>query len=229
MKKLLALMLAAALALSLVACGGGGETGDRDTPSTGNGDTTSTDTPSGGEDSTPPTDAETTPPEEEPTNDVQTLSFGDAITTEYFEFTPAFGGFTDEVANWPDENYLTPDGTFYGANPFKANEEKTMMWFSGTVNYLGGSTSNETFTYDYKIIYDNDYEFDIKEGEGYTKDIASGKWGDGYSMTFEPLSSNTTRYVRFCIEVPEQLEINTDKTLSVIFIIDDNEYIYNIR
>ena len=56
MKKLLALILAAALALSLVACGGGSGAGDTNTPSTpsgGNGDTTSTDTPSGGgEDST---------------------------------------------------------------------------------------------------------------------------------------------------------------------------------
>ena len=48
MKKLLALMLAAALALSLVACGGGGGAGDNNTSSGGNGDTTSTDTPSGG-------------------------------------------------------------------------------------------------------------------------------------------------------------------------------------
>lgn len=48
MKKLLALMLAAALALSLVACGGSGGTGDNSTPSTGNGDTASTDTPSTG-------------------------------------------------------------------------------------------------------------------------------------------------------------------------------------
>ena len=46
MKKLLALILAAALALSLVACGGDSGAGDTNTPSTGNGDTTSTDTPS---------------------------------------------------------------------------------------------------------------------------------------------------------------------------------------
>lgn len=57
MKKLFALMLAAGLALSLVACGGGDGTGDTntpsDTPSGGNGDVTNTDTPSGGgEDST---------------------------------------------------------------------------------------------------------------------------------------------------------------------------------
>ncbi len=44
MKKLLALILAAALALSLVACGGGGaeDNNSTNTPSTGNGDTTST-------------------------------------------------------------------------------------------------------------------------------------------------------------------------------------------
>ena len=54
MKKLLALMLAAALALFLVACGGDSGAGDTNTPSTGNEDTTSTDTPSdGGENSTP--------------------------------------------------------------------------------------------------------------------------------------------------------------------------------
>ena len=52
MKKLLALILTAALTLSLVACGGGG-TGDTNTPSGGNGGATSTDTPNGGgEDST---------------------------------------------------------------------------------------------------------------------------------------------------------------------------------
>ena len=46
MKKLLALILAAALALSLVACGGDSGAGDTNTPGTGNGDTTSIDTPS---------------------------------------------------------------------------------------------------------------------------------------------------------------------------------------
>lgn len=62
MKKLLALVLAAAMAFSLVACGGDGGTGDTNTPSTGNGDITSTDMPSGGgEDSTP----EETPENEE--------------------------------------------------------------------------------------------------------------------------------------------------------------------
>ncbi len=52
MKKLLALMLTAALALSLVACGGGGK-GDTNTPNGGSGDIASTDTPSGSDANTP--------------------------------------------------------------------------------------------------------------------------------------------------------------------------------
>lgn len=48
MKKLLALILAAALTLSLVACGGDSGAGETNTPSGGNGDATSTDTSSGG-------------------------------------------------------------------------------------------------------------------------------------------------------------------------------------
>ena len=53
MKKLFTLILAVALALSLVACGGGNGAGDTNTSSTGNEDTTSTDAPgSDGEDST---------------------------------------------------------------------------------------------------------------------------------------------------------------------------------
>ena len=56
MKKLLALMLAAALALSLVACGGGGGAGDNNTPSTPS-------TSSGGNE-------DTTPPETENVSDI---------------------------------------------------------------------------------------------------------------------------------------------------------------
>lgn len=225
MKKLLALTLAAALALSLVACGGGGGTGDNNTPSTpsgGNGDTTVTDTP--------PADTETTPPEEEPTNDVQTLSFGDAVTTEYFEFTPTFEGFAEELGNWPDQNFMTPDGTISGNNPYKASDEKTLMWFSGIVNYLGGATTDVVFEYSFKVIYDNNYVFEGDSFDtGYTTDLEAGEWEYGNSMTFEPLSSKTTRHVRFNIEVPKLLETDTDKELTVVFSIGTNEYTYNVR
>ena len=58
MKKLLALIFAAALALSLVACGGDSGAGDTNTPSGGNGDITGTDTPSGETGSTPDNEKE---------------------------------------------------------------------------------------------------------------------------------------------------------------------------
>ncbi len=222
MKKLLALMLAAALALSLVACGGGGA-GDNNTPNTPS-------TPGGGGDSTSQVDTETTPPEEEPTNDVQTLSFGEPITTELFEFTPTFEGFAEELGNWPDQNFMTPDGQISGNNPYKAGDEKTLMWFSGIVNYLGGATTDAVFEYSFKVIYNNDYVFEGDSFDtGYTTDLEAGKWEYGNSMTFEPLSSKTTRHVRFNIEVPELLETDTDKGLTVVFSIGANEYTYNIR
>lgn len=46
MKRTMALFLALLMALSLVGCSGGGETGGNDRPNTGSGDVTSTDTPS---------------------------------------------------------------------------------------------------------------------------------------------------------------------------------------
>ena len=112
MKRITALSAALALALSLTACGGPAA------PS------------SQSEDPAPGSQGETV------------RAFGDTVTTEdgLFTFTPTFGGFAPEVGNWPDENYLTPDGTAVDSNPFKAEEEKTIMWFSADVEYIGDST-----------------------------------------------------------------------------------------
>ena len=94
MKKLLALMLAAALALSLVACGGSGGTGDNSTPSAGNGDTTSTGTPSSGEDS-----ANTDTPDdgEDSTTDIHKV--GDTVESELglYRFTLKDATFTRNI------------------------------------------------------------------------------------------------------------------------------------
>ena len=94
MKKLLSLVLAAALALSLVACGGSGGTGDNSTPSTGNGDTTSTGTPSSGEDS-----ANTDTPDdgEDSTTDIHKV--GDTVESELglYRFTLKDATFTRNI------------------------------------------------------------------------------------------------------------------------------------
>ena len=205
MKRITALSAALALALSLTACGGPAA------PS------------SQSEDPAPGSQGETV------------RVFGDTVTTEddLFTFTPTFGGFAPEVGNWPDENYLTPDGTAVGSNPFKAEEEKTIMWFSADVEYIGDSTENETFSYAFTVVYDGDYEFASDPYNcSYTEDPAGGEWdqgSDSTTMTFEPLSSKTTRLARLCIEVPQQLETDTAAPLQVIFTLNGAEYAYQIR
>ena len=161
-------------------------------------------------------------------------AFGDSVTTEdgYFTFTPVFEGFAEELANWPDENYLTPEGQSVGSNPFQAEDEKIMMWFSGTVEYIGDSTTDETFSYGFQVIYDTDYVFDYDPYDcGYSLEPDSSEWetGDGNTMVFEPLSAKKTRYLRFCIEVPEQLASDSGADLSVVFTIEGTEYSYQIR
>ena len=137
------------------------------------------------------------------------------------------------MGNWPDENYLTPDGKAVGSNPFKAEEEKTIMWFSADVEYIGDSTENETFSYAFTVVYDGDYEFASDPYDcSYTEDPAGGEWeqsSNSTAMTFEPLSSKTTRLARFCIEVPQQLETDAAAPLQVIFTLNGAEYVYQIR
>ena len=158
-------------------------------------------------------------------------TFGETITTEngLFTFTPVFEGFAEELANWPDEHYLTPEGEMVGNNPFHSTEEKTLMWFSGTVAYIGDSTTDETFSFSYQILYDENYTFDERLATGYTTDLADDWTRDATTMTFEPLSEKKTRIVRFCSLVPRQLESESGKSLAVIFTIGGTEYPFQIR
>lgn len=167
-----------------------------------------------------------------------TYKFGDTITTadKMFEFTPVFEGYAEKLANWPDENYLTPDGKISGSNPYEAGEEKVIMYFSGKISYIGDAKENKHFRYDFTINYDNGYIFEFVEGDAFNrgKGYLSGcgvttnddfsEWEYENTATFEPLSSNKTRNVRFCIEVPVQLKSNQDK---IAFTFDINGENYN--
>lgn len=230
MKKYFAILLAAIILLSFVACSGngGGQTANVTAEPTEAPTETPTETP-------------TEAPTEEP--DPIQLSFGDAIETEMFKFTPSFDGFAKEVANWPDENYLTPNGKIAGINPFKAANGKVMMYFSGMVEYIGNSKQNETFTIQYIVDYDDGYVFDgnndynatafqSEEARYHTAWANSADkkdWDHDNKMTFAPLSSVTKRFVRFAIEVPEALKSATDKPLKVVFSIEGVEYCFIIR
>lgn len=179
---------------------------------------------------------------EKETEEQQTtmMKFGDTIKTDLFEFTPSFDGYADEVANWPDENYLKPTGKMAGSNPYKADSDKTVMYFSGVVNYIGNEKSNVNFTYGFSVDYDNGYVFKddgsvvitdghVEVGYGYTKSLNDPDWEYENTMTFEPLSSETTRYVRFCIIVPKVIETETAKPLNVNFMINGESYTFVLR
>lgn len=212
MKKLIILLLALVMLVSLCACGGG-----NDTPAT--------------------TEPEETAKPETSTDVI--YHFGDTITADMVEFTPVFEGFADKLANWPDKDFMTPEGQFSGSTPYAASDEKVMMYFSGTINYVGDSKENVNFVYDFTIDYNNGYLFDFvggdafNSGKGYhsdcgiTDNIESGDWDYENSAIFEPLSSNKTRYVRFCIEVPKQLETDTNNIL-ITFHIAGSDYVYSM-
>lgn len=198
MKRILALFLALLMALSLVGCG----------------DTT-TNTPATPE-STPEPALETT------------YNFGDSITTSsgMYIFTPTFDGFASALANWPDKNYLHPDGKGVDEsnNPFVANDGKVMMYYSAKVEYIGNSKSNESFGFSAKVDYDDGYIFNAK-GMRYSSD--GEDWDSGYdNTTFEPLSNDTVRIVRFCVEVPEVVETDSEKRTVTIFSIEGQEYTF---
>lgn len=191
MKKIIALVLALALCLSLCACGG------------------SNDVPKSNKNEEPTVVVEEPVVEPAETEAQTVYTMGDTVSNGMFEFTPTFEGFTDEVANWPDQDFLTPNGQISGNNPFKASSEKVIMYFSGNVKYVGNSKSNETFWYDFTVDYADGYLFEFNEG--YNCGVKAGdSWNYSNKITFEPLSSVKEGYVRFCIEVPAQLETDNE-------------------
>lgn len=161
-------------------------------------------------------------------------SFGETVTTDMYEFTPKFEGFAKTLSNRPDAGFLTPNAS--GIDYFIADKEKTMIYFSAVVNYIGDSKENETFDYGFTINYDKDYnfEFDLDDLRSYSaftskETPAFGDWEQRkIATTFEPLSSDKTRYFRFCMEVPEHLEANADKIL-VKFKVNGKNYTYAIQ
>ncbi len=136
MKKLLALMLAAALALSLAACGGDSGAGDTNTPSTpsgGNGDTTSTDTPSVGGDST-----------SEETSKPQSLKVGDTYTSDKFEITLTNVEFADKLnTDCTSENFMFPYEDGKGA--IWAEDGNILLIFSFTYHFIGKEEFEDVF------------------------------------------------------------------------------------
>lgn len=212
MKKAIPLILVLVICLSLCACGGGN-------PSVESTEVQQTET----------TEAtETVAPEETAPEDT-VYQLGDVIETDLFTITPSFTGYAYELANWPDENYMTPAGKFSGSSPYSAAEGKTAIYGEVQIAYVGNEKSDVTLTIDISANYDDGYVFEQEDVHmGYCTSV-DGDWTYNGQMTFEPLSNATTRIMRYCIEVPEQVETNTDKSLFITFMVNGESFIYDFR
>ena len=223
MKKLLALMLATVLTLSLVACGGGGGAGDTNTPdstpSTENGDTTSADTPSDGG-------------EEQGNNNTNTqYAIGDTFGTDAIECVITAADWIGEEDLWVPElvsdgaggfvaegelrretklSYFYPDYQFYGLSGFSSKPiENPYLCVTFTLQNIGKEEISpeivpfgENFDYapygNIAVLYDDGYVFETKEGFKTTLKILSDKVLEGRVF-----------------EVPGEVSKNTDKPLMV--------------
>lgn len=107
MKKMIALFTVIMLCLSLCACGGGQaeETQTAETPD----------------------NSEPTPEQSENISEETIYNLGDVIETDLFRITPSFTGYAHELANWPDENFMTPEGQFSGESAYSATNGKVAI------------------------------------------------------------------------------------------------------
>ena len=154
---------------------------------------------------------------------------GESIETNLFKITPSFTGYAYELANWPDENYMTPAGEFSGKSPYSADEGKTAMYGEVQIEYIGNEKSDVSLDIGISVNYDNGYTFkdsDVHMGNCVSVD---GDWQFDGKMTFEPLSNSNTRILRYCVEVPTQVETNTDKSLLVTFSVNGKSFVFDFR
>jgi len=120
---------------------------------------------------------------------------------------------------------MTPAGKISGTTPYAASDEKTVMYGQIDVAYIGNEKSNVPLKIDISVDYDNGYIFDgsaVHIGNCVSVD---GDWKYNGEMTFEPLSSNTSRVLRYCVVVPAQVESAADKSLLVTILVNGEAFV----
>lgn len=241
MKKFLALMLAAVMALSLVACGSTG-TGDTntptDTPSAGNEDATSTDTPGNEEDS-----------------NINTYTVGDTVESTNYSFTLKGATFTrnilvcrgekadkatfrkaEEFFTATDEPFVDENGNVIeGIHGFGigADKDDIYLYFDLEVEFIGTeertvgnldftpavSYGDYKFTSDYMSFYreiEDDSLWSNFNADSPTAVKALGLEIGYFNGTFKPLSSPPIE-IRGVIRVPKAVAEHTDGEVVISF------------
>ena len=148
------------------------------------------------------------------------------IETEQFRITPGFTGYANELANWPDENFMMPEGKISGTSPYSASDEKVMLYGEVQIEYIGSDKSDVQLSVAVQADYDDGYQFNEAS---YGSCVTPDDWSYTNIMSFEPLSSATTRTLRYCMRVPSQVEANPDKPLLVTFVINGESYVFDFR
>lgn len=147
---------------------------------------------------------------------------GETITMmdDMIELTINSISFTD------DPYAIKADSSFYG---YKPSEEKTCLFFDATLEYKGNLKQTFTwfdsayFTDIMKVDYNDGYEFERKNGGFYDSN-------DNFSSMaqFEALSDNRTRTWIEVFEVPKVVETDTASPLLLKFVAightPNNEY-----
>lgn len=227
MKRLIALILAAALALSLVACGGDGAdhttTGENE-PSSDPSNTDYID------------DTESTNPSNDNENETY-WEVGDTITLDSVEFTLDSYQFERCLYNVRNGDYLSPvdlrslseNDLMYNSlttdNPYYADDEHIFLLLSFTQKNIGKeSVQIIAPESDMLVIYSDGYTFDFLSDTG-----SGGGWKDensfnGFSFTeMEPLSPSFE--CRACILLPIEVMENEDASL----LLQVKEQTYKLR
>ena len=206
MKKVLALILALVLVLSLAACRGSSDSGEEK------------------KDDTNPTEAMT-----EATVLDSIYKIGDTFVTENREFTLDRIVFHNLLRNVFDRDYLLPvypDDREYNYinkdnNPLKADSSHIMLMIEFRQKNLSKTTISPVDDYNLRIEYSDGYIF--------TTDDCAMLYEDGVSglIDMEPLSAEIS--CRAAFKLPLEIEKNTKEPLFLIVSIDGANYKYDLR
>lgn len=218
MKKLLALLLAAAMLLSLCACGSSSKPKELEDISD--------------EDWEAAAEALEDMYEEEPTVETEPAEkiykMGEIIHIEIGDGVAEFvlDSFSFETtADWGNDIPASEsDGT---SNLTTAESGNTFLFATGTFNYLSEVKRQTTILISADIEYKDGYMFDSTDLgiHGYKETSESNPFAD-QRATFEPLTDTYTREVRLYAEVPEVIETDTESPLLLHFLLNRGDMLF---
>lgn len=201
MKKYLALILAAALALSLMACSGGG--GDAANTPAGDGDTASTETPST---ETPGGGEESAAPSEPAANENIQLVAGETYSTTLFDITITGFDFSEKAENPNGDNHFRPGDGYVTANLYY------------TIKYTGKAKTDGTIFAPSALFYGDGYTFNIEKFWFY-KESSNGWLNSG---DVQPLTPEFP--CKACFFVPKEVESEKGNKLFIDFLNYDPDH-----